>query len=140
MPKRLKLEEVSPLSQSKPRKFAPPKTEQEIETTRKAAIPPKTQSDTKYCIGIWNEWRWNRLAYYGENIPRINEASSVDLAKLLSRFILEVRKKNGEEFPPNSLLHIVSGLQHYLRLNGRPGVDFLTIPNLQTLRLILMQK
>ena len=87
---------------------------------------------------MWNEWRWNRLAYYGENIPLINEASSADLAKLLSRFILEVRKKNGEEFPPNSLVHIVGGLQRYLRLNGRPVVDFFNNPEFADLADLLL--
>ena len=115
-----------PQPKAKPRKFAPPKTEQEIETARKGAIPKKTQSDTKYCIGMWNEWKWNRLAYYGENIPDIAEIPSAELSKLLSRFILEVRKKNGEEFPPDSLLHIASGLQQYLRLNGQLEIDVRT--------------
>jgi len=42
----------------------------------------------------------------------------------LTRFTLEVRKKDGGEFPPSSLHHICCGLMRYLRLNGQPSIDF----------------
>ena len=67
----------------------------------------------KYCIGIWNEWRCYREVNSGTLIPAIDELDLPILASHLSNFILEVRKKNGDEFPPNSLHHI-SGLQRHL--------------------------
>ena len=109
--------------------FAPPKTEQDIQQARLGAIPKKTQSDTKYCIGMWNEWRYHRYMNYHDSIPEITVISWPELATLLSKFVLEVRKKNGDEFPPNTLLHIVSGLQRYLRLNGQPEIDFFKLPD-----------
>jgi hypothetical protein len=64
----------------------------------------------------------------GTAIPAIDELDLPILASYLSNFILEVRKKNGDEFPPNSLHHnIVSGLQRHLRFNGKPAVDFLVL-------------
>ena len=42
----------------------------------------------------------------------------------LSRFILEVRKKDGTEFHPESLHHIICGIQHHLRFHGKPEIDF----------------
>lgn len=115
------------------RKHAFLKSEKEIEQARQNAIPKKTQSDAKYCIGMWNEWRLHRQMKYRDKIPEITDGPWAQLAKLLSRFVLEVRKKNGDEFPPNSLYHIISGLQRYLRLNGQPEVDFLRTLNLQIL-------
>ena len=49
-----------------------------------------------------------------------------DLARLLSTVFLEVRKKTGEEFPPNttSSFHIVSGIQRHVRMNGKPAINF----------------
>ncbi len=42
----------------------------------------------------------------------------------LTNFIFEVRKKDGREFPPNSIHHIVCGLQRYLRLEAdKPNLD-----------------
>ncbi len=34
----------------------------------------------------------------------------------------------GKSFPPNSLFHIVSGIQRYLRFNGKPSMDFFNDP------------
>ena len=37
--------------------FAVPKTEKEVTEARKASVPKKTQTDTKYCMCLWNEWK-----------------------------------------------------------------------------------
>ena len=50
---------------------------------------------------------------------------------------MEVRKKNGEEFPPNSLHHIVSGIQRHLRFNGKPAIDFFNDPTFAEFKLNL---
>jgi hypothetical protein len=78
----------------------------------------------KYCVGIWNEWRYQREVNNGTVIPAIDELDLPILVSYPSNFILEVRKKNGNEFPPNSLYHIVSGLQRHLLFNGKPAIDF----------------
>ena len=46
-----------------------------------------------------------------------------ELADLLCHFIFEVRKQDGSEFSPNSLHHIVSGIQCYIRWNRKPAID-----------------
>ena len=51
------------------------------------------------------------------------ELYTADLANYLSHFTFEVRKKDGSEFPPDSLHHIVSGIQRYIRWNGNPSID-----------------
>ena len=42
--------------------------------------------------------------------------------------LLEVRKKSGEEYPPNIVHHICCGLLLHLRWNGRPSIDFFSDP------------
>lgn len=86
------------------RKFAPPKSEKEMQQARISAISKKTQSDTKYCVGMWDEWHYHRAVSYQDDIPDITAIPWPHLAKLLSRFILEVRKKNGDEFPVTLLV------------------------------------
>ncbi len=54
----------------------------------------------------------------------------------LSKFIVEVRKENLEEYPPNSLLSMLMGLQGYLRLQGRT-VDFLNDPEYDRIKQVL---
>ena len=112
---------------AKLRVFAPPKSREEVVQARKNAIPKKTQDDTKYCIGMWNDWRQHKLLD-GSIIPAVDEVDSPTLANLLSHFILEVRKRNGDEFPPNYLHHIVCGIQRYLRMNGQPAINFFNDP------------
>ena len=38
--------------------------------------------------------------------------------------MLEARKKDGTEYPPDTLYHIVCGVMRFLRQNGKPEVDF----------------
>ena len=51
----------------------------------------------------------------------------------MSLFIFEVRKIKGEEFPPNTLVHLVSGVQRYIRMEGRSAIDILKIVSSQSL-------
>ena len=39
---------------------------------------------------------------------------------------VKVCKRDGSEFKPNSLYHIVCGIMRYLRWNGHPAIDFFT--------------
>ena len=41
----------------------------------------------------------------------------------MSLFIFEVRKINGEEFPPKTLVHLVCGIHRYIRMEGRRAID-----------------
>ena len=49
------------------RKFALPKTDDEVVEARKSGIPIKTQKDTEWCFSIWEEWRQyrNKATYAG---------------------------------------------------------------------------
>ena len=105
------------------RRFAPPKTAEDIHKAKLRAIPATTTKDTKYCVGIWNEWCSHRLLNYGDAIAPLEEQNLSDLAHNLSSFIFEVRKKDGSEFPPDTLHHIVSGIQRFLRCNRKPSID-----------------
>ncbi len=40
----------------------------------------------------------------------------------LSRFVLEVRKKDREPYPPNTIYQLCCGLQRHLREHGRADV------------------
>ena len=106
------------------RKFGPAKTNEDLATARIGAIPQKTLSDTRYCFRVWKEWCLHRKENYGEILPPIEDITTENLGYHLSRFILEVRKKDGTEFPPGSLHHIVCGIQPHLRFHGKPEIDF----------------
>jgi hypothetical protein len=66
----------------------------------------------------------HRKENYGEIIPPVEDITTENLGYHLSRFILEVRKKDEAEFPPESLHHIVCGIQRHLRFHGKPEIEF----------------
>ena len=66
--------------------FAPPKSEEEVEQARKCTVPKKTLDDMKYCVGIWNEWRYHREVNNGIVIPAVDELDLPTLATFLSNF------------------------------------------------------
>ena len=42
----------------------------------------------------------------------------------MTHFVLEVRKKNGKEYPPNTLHHLVCGMMRFIRQNGKQRLNF----------------
>ena len=42
--------------------------------------------------------------------------------------MLEVRKKCGDVYPPNSLHHIVVGVMRHVQWSGQPSIDFFKDP------------
>jgi hypothetical protein len=46
------------------------------------------------------------------------------LNELMARFIQEVRKKDGSNYIPSTLMQLVAAVQRYLNENGRPEVRF----------------
>ena len=124
--------EQSRLTEDKPtiatsgQRFATPKNDEEVEMARKARIPKKTQADTRYCLDMWSKWtRYRNSVVDSEHVAE--DITSLDNSKLqywMSRFVLEVRKKDGSEYPPNTLHHIVCGILRHLRESGRVEIDF----------------
>ena len=109
-------------------RHALPKNRDDIELARRSAIPKKTIDDTEYCIRLWREWSLQRnIVISSEQIPTFflgsSPASQNELAHALECFVLEVRKKNGAEYSPNSLHHIVCGIMRYVRAT-EPSIDF----------------
>ena len=77
----------------------------------------------KYCFKLWKDWSEYRFKSHGDVIPPLSDLTSEELSKNLKCFIFQIRKNDGSEFPPDTLHHIVSGIQRYLRWNGNPGID-----------------
>ena len=102
-----------------------PLSDEAVKEARKAAVPKTTQKDTLWCIRLWNEWRKERNSRTEEQIPLdIVGLSPAVLQRWLSRFVLEVRKKCGTAYPPDSLYHVICGIMRFIRQNGRPEIDF----------------
>ena len=109
-----------------PSRFAPPMSDSEVQQAKKFAVPKRTTKDTAWCISLWEQWRKARNSRSKEQVPSdiCMLTTSQLLQYWLSRFVLEVRKKDGQEYPPGTLYHIVCGIMRFLRQNGKPELDF----------------
>ena len=65
----------------------------------------------------------NRETHYNTTIGPLHTMTATNMTYYLSRFVLEAQKKNGTEYPANTLYHIIVGIMHHLRCNN-VHVDF----------------
>ena len=126
---------IFPLSKNR---FANPTTKEDLAAARISSVPKKTQDDMAYCMRIWNQWKSYRLelGVSTENTP-ITTLSKSSLDEEMSHFVLEVRKRDGNEYPPNTLYHIICGIMRHLRNNGQPNLDFFKDSMFANFRMIL---
>ena len=75
------------------RAFARPKTQEEIGQAKKSSIPATTMKDTRYCVGVWNEWRNYRMDAFGEDIAALKDLEVEKLATCLSNLFLMSGKR-----------------------------------------------
>ena len=97
------IEDPPPL---KKRRFNTPKSSEDIAIAKNLAIPEKTEKATEWSLNTWNEWTKQRELSEDKRLfgpISISEMSEDQIRYWVPRFILEVRKKNRDEYPPNSL-------------------------------------
>jgi len=117
----------STLSKSTPsREYASPKGEKALKATIVNSIPKKTRKQTDWSVRVWTEWalfRNTKLLPGEEPFSTIFcDLTVSEMNFWLPRFVLEIRKKNREPYPPNSLYQIVCGLQRQLCEHGRADI------------------
>ena len=86
-----------------------------------------TENKCLWAVRLFNTWKLDRnervIRDPALNISPIKtellEMTKDELCYVLSRFILEVRKVNGDEYPSETLYEIIIFIQLYLECNGR---------------------
>ncbi|CAC5398261.1 unnamed protein product [Mytilus coruscus] len=108
-------------------RFHEPKTDKEIEDTcmQSKKFADSTMSKIKWATTLFKQWKSTR--YIRANDPNVGLSPiRVDLAEMsldelnysISRFICEVRKTDGTEYPPDTLYSLVICLQLYMDTLG----------------------
>ena len=98
-----------------------------------------------WALRTFNEWamaRNNRRVEFSEDAHSkiyhsIEKMSTEDLSYWLSKFVMEVRKINGQCYPPKTLLSIVMGLQSYLCQERQIRLNFLVDKDFESFRQVL---
>lgn len=108
-------------------RFAAPVTTEQLRDKHDEAIPKKTRQNNNWAVSLWKEWAANRNQMVvtalepGSPIP-LNVTDVKDFSLLdywLQRFIIEIRRKDGQPYPGNTLIQITSALQRHLRANSK---------------------
>ena len=101
------------LSLGRPR-FEKPKSAEEMQEIFKGYVPANTAKSTAWGVKVFQDWRSERNRnVLEEQCPSdlFETPDPVQINFWLSRFVAEVRKQNGEPYPPRSIQLILSALQ-----------------------------
>ena len=128
---------TEPSTKAPPRIFAKAVSTKQIDETMQKGVPRKTQEDSRYCANLWQEWVTHRAATTGVFIPHLKDIKAEELQHWICAFVLEIRKKDGSEFIPNTLHHICAGIMRYLRTNGMPELDIFKQAGFSRFRMVL---
>ncbi len=112
-------------------RFAMSKTGKDVAEAKLQAVPVKTEQATAWATKTWKEWASQRIpSLPPEDIIELQHELTNNIEKMtdsninfwLPRFILEVCKVNGDEYPPNTLYQMICGIQRHLQKN-RPCIS-----------------
>lgn len=87
------------------RRFAEAVSDNDLQQLIESQSNRNTRRNTKWSVEMFNKWRESR-----ENVPYMKEMNAEMLNYWLQRFVLEVRKQDGSEYPLRTLYFIVCGL------------------------------
>ena len=78
-----------------------------------------------WTVNLYNDWRIQRLSdgvvsveIVNANLDLLGSFNEKDLAFALSRFVREVKKLDGSDYPPNTIRELVIMIQMYLHENS----------------------
>lgn len=103
-------------------RFAAPVTDSEEARIREGAVPAKTKANTDWGMRVWSQWASERAVKVdGSRSPvstPLLQMSPEDLAYWMGKFVLEVRKRDGTEYPPKTVYALVCCFKRYFEENG----------------------
>ena len=127
------LSQVSLPDTDKPKgetRFANPVSDQQVQEAQLKAIPANTKKCTNWAVNVWKAWSTHRRSTNSLRCPShllIMANNKWELNYWMTRFVMEVRRKDGQEYPPNTLHQICCGILRYVR-EITPEMDFFKDP------------
>ena len=99
-------------------RFATRVSDQELKDAQEASVPANTRKQTSWSVNVWKAWSDHQRPLSIYNCPPhllILAKNSGELNRWLCRYVLEVRRQDGKEYPPNMLYQICCGILRYVR-------------------------
>ncbi|XP_045178152.2 uncharacterized protein LOC123538250 [Mercenaria mercenaria] len=96
-------------------RFQKPRSTVGIKNKQRNAVPAITTRSNIWAINVWKEWAESRnLQPETASEPGFPIPLDIGNGVWLQRFICEIKRKNGEPYPPATLQNIAAGIQRYL--------------------------
>ena len=112
-------------SSSKMREFKPPEDDNDISEYSKKRFAPQSKRKIMWAVNMYNHWRQNRMTKPGvpyqiiqANLEMMNGFTQSDLCYSMCRFVREVKKLDGSDYPPNTIRELVVMIQMFMHENG----------------------
>ncbi len=87
-----------------PSHFVQPVSDADEASLRALAIPANSKAATDWGVRVWNDWAKDRAMSVVDGIVPVTtpllEIPPLDLVYWFRKFVLEVRKRDGCEYPP----------------------------------------
>ena len=112
-----------PVTKKKTKRFAEPTTSEALSKSSEGVVPTNTKKNDRWSERSFNDWITERNEQCDDMCPvNILETEDAEcLAKWLSLFVIEIRKKDGSCYPPATIHMLLCGLQRIMnRKKTRP--------------------
>lgn len=118
---------------------------EDVESACVAGVPGKTRAQTSWSTGVWVDRakRCMKLPAADEQESQYEllkdfSAMCVESMKCrLCKFVFEVRRVDGENYPPDSFYSICSGLNRSLKFSDSAEINLLSDPGFSCFRHVL---
>ena len=114
-------------------RFQAPVSDHDQAMRAKDSMPENTRRRNQWSINTFNSWaisRNNRHVDRDDKLTKIEKSvehmSSQELSYWLAKFVLEVRKTNGDPYPPKSLLSLVFGIVSHVNFDRNLNIQILS--------------
>lgn len=88
-----------------------PVSHEEIEQRNQNVVPINTQKKIRWAIKILQDWQVIQTeSPANKNLTAMNQE---EMASVIEKFIFEIKKKNGDEYPPKTIYEIYSAINYY---------------------------
>ena len=123
------------------RLFKDPIVDDSINDLSRKQFAPESKCKIRWAVNMYNEWRRSRISVIGcpsqtvdANLEMLHSFTPSQLGYALCRFVTEVRRLDGKEYPPNTIRELVICIQMFLHENCimwrlLEGSEFTTLRN-----------
>ena len=120
-------------------RFALPVSDAAELSVRANAVPSNTKSMTEWGVRVWTEWASSRAVSPAPDgvvsvVTPLLAMTPEHLAYWMGKFVLEVPKKDGKEYPPKTLYALVCCFKRFFEQNGVSHT--VHVPSISTFRVV----